>query len=61
MGGGDHANPERFWGKSTRLCLQLLQQAEMQDTFLASEFEPLIHQIEDPTAQQDASEILSKV
>ena len=56
--GAHHPNPADFWGASTKLCMQLLQQDEVPDIFWASELQPVIARLDQPQAQHDASEFL---
>lgn len=56
--GAHHPNPAEFWGPSTKLCMQILQQDEIQDIFWASELQPVIARLENPQSQHDASEFL---
>ena len=56
--GAHHENPGEFWGASTNLCLQLLQQDDIADIFWASEIQPVLEKLENPQAQHDASEFL---
>ena len=39
--GAHHEKPGEFWGPSTNLCLQLLQQDDIPDVFWASELQPV--------------------
>ena len=56
--GAHHSDPAAFWGQSKKLCLQLLQQDEIEDVFWASELQPAIARLENPQQQHDASEFL---
>ena len=56
--GAHHPNPAEFWGPSTKLCMQLLQQDDIPDVFWASELQPAIARLENPQSQHDASEFL---
>ena len=56
--GAHHQNPKEFWGPSTKLCLQMLQQDVIEDIFWASEIQPAIAKLENPQNQHDASEFL---
>ena len=56
--GAHHDKPGEFWGPSTNLCLQLLQQEDIPDIFWASEIQPVIAKLENPQAQHDASEFM---
>ena len=56
--GAHHSNPKEFWGPSTNLCLQLLQQDVIEDIFWASELQPALARLEQPQQQHDASEFL---
>lgn len=56
--GAHHEKPAKFWGPSTNLCLQILQQDDIPDIFWASELQPVIAKLENPQAQHDASEFL---
>ena len=56
--GAHHPRPDEFWGASTKLCMQILQQDEIPDIFWASELQPAIAQLENPQGQHDASEFL---
>lgn len=53
-----HHDPKEFWGPSTKLCLQMLQQDAIEDIFWASELQPAIARLEQPQNQHDASEFL---
>ena len=52
--GAHHDNPAEFWGASTKLCLQLLQQDDISDIFWASEIQSILAKLENPQAQHDA-------
>ena len=56
--GAHHQNPKEFWGPSTKLCLQMLQQDVIEDIFWASELQPAIARLENPQNQHDAFEFL---
>ena len=56
--GAHHANPAEFWGQSTKLCMQILQQDDIPDIFWASELQPALARLENPQQQHDASEFL---
>ena len=56
--GAHHTNPAEFWGPSTKLCMQILQQDDIPDIFWASELQPAIARLENPQNQHDASEFL---
>ena len=56
--GAHHSNPKEFWGPSTNLCLQILQQDAIEDIFWASELQPALARLEHPQQQHDASEFL---
>ena len=56
--GAHHPDPAAFWGPSTKLCMQILQQDEIPDIFWASELQPAIARLENPQNQHDASEFL---
>ena len=56
--GAHHDKPAAFWGPSTKLCLQILQQDDIPDIFWASELQPVIARLENPQGQHDASEFL---
>ena len=56
--GAHHPDPAAFWGPSTKLCMQILQQDEIPDLFWASELQPAIARLENPQSQHDASEFL---
>ena len=56
--GAHHKDPAAFWGQSTKLCVQLLQQDEIEDIFWASEMQPVIARLDKPQQQHDASEFL---
>lgn len=43
---------------STKLCMQILQQDDIEDIFWASELQPVIARLENPQSQHDASEFL---
>ena len=46
--GAHHPDPKEFWGPSTKLCLQMLQQDVIEDIFWASELQPAIARLENP-------------
>ena len=50
--GAHHSDPAAFWGPSTKLCMQILQQDEI------SELQPAIARLENPQNQHDASKFL---
>ena len=56
--GAHHKDPAAFWGPSTKLCMQLLQQDEIEDIFWASEMQHVIARLDKPQQQHDASEFL---
>ena len=56
--GAHHERPREFWGPSTNLCLQILQQDDVPDIFWASELQPVIAKLDNPQAQHDASEFM---
>ena len=56
--GAHHADPKEFWGPSTNLCSQILQQDVIDDLFWASELQPALARLEQPQQQHDASEFL---
>ena len=56
--GAHHERPREFWGPSTNLCLQILQQDDIPDIFWASELQTVLARLENPQAQHDASEFM---
>lgn len=56
--GAHHENPAAFWRPSTRLCVQLLQQDDIEDAFWASKLQPVIARMDNAQGQHDASEFL---